>query len=190
MEPNRREFIRQLSITFGSLLFIPACDEQYSPWRFLSEEEAGTIIAITEQIIPADDFPGASDANVINFIDKQLAGPYARFQDDYRKGIPAVNNMSLQKFGLEFTNLDWDRQTLLLQSIEKGEAPEGIWTGINPQAFFRMVRNHTMQGFYGSPRHGGNKNYVSYKMLKIDYPHVIGQNRYTSGCTNSKSATL
>ena len=35
-----------------------------------------------------------------------------------------------------------------------------------------------MQGFYGSPRHGGNRNYVSYKMLGLEYPRVIGQNRY------------
>jgi len=35
-----------------------------------------------------------------------------------------------------------------------------------------------MQGYYGSPRHGGNKDNMSYKMLKLDYPVVIGQNRY------------
>jgi gluconate 2-dehydrogenase gamma chain len=36
-----------------------------------------------------------------------------------------------------------------------------------------------MQGFYGSPRHGGNRNYVSYKMLGLEYPVVMGQNRYS-----------
>ena len=35
-----------------------------------------------------------------------------------------------------------------------------------------------MQGFYGSPRHGGNKDYASYRMLGLDYPNIIGQNRY------------
>ena len=35
-----------------------------------------------------------------------------------------------------------------------------------------------MQGFYGSPRHGGNKDYVSYRMLGLEYPDIIGQNRY------------
>jgi gluconate 2-dehydrogenase gamma chain len=34
-----------------------------------------------------------------------------------------------------------------------------------------------MQGFYGSPRHGGNRDYLSYRMLGIDYPQVIGRNR-------------
>jgi len=35
-----------------------------------------------------------------------------------------------------------------------------------------------MQGFYGSPRHGGNRNYASYKMMGLEYPRLIGQNRY------------
>ena len=36
----------------------------------------------------------------------------------------------------------------------------------------------TMQVFYGAPRHGGNKNFMSYKMLGLDMPVVTGQNRY------------
>ncbi len=44
--------------------------------------------------------------------------------------------------------------------------------------FFGLIRSHSLQGFYGSPRHGGNKNNVSYKILKLDYPVIIRQNRY------------
>ena len=33
--------------------------------------------------------------------------------------------------------------------------------------FFQMVVDHTMQGFYGSPEHGGNKDEASWKMLGI-----------------------
>jgi hypothetical protein len=35
-----------------------------------------------------------------------------------------------------------------------------------------MVLEHTMQGFYGSPEHGGNLNDASWKMLDIE--HVMG----------------
>ena len=41
-----------------------------------------------------------------------------------------------------------------------------------------MIIKHSMQGFYGPPRHGGNKNYISYKIMDLDYPYVVGQNRY------------
>ena len=34
-----------------------------------------------------------------------------------------------------------------------------------------MILEHSMQGFYGSPEHGGNRGYASFKMLDIDYPH-------------------
>jgi len=34
-----------------------------------------------------------------------------------------------------------------------------------------------MQGFYGNPRHGGNRDYASYRMLGLDYPQLVGQDR-------------
>jgi gluconate 2-dehydrogenase gamma chain len=43
------------------------------------------------------------------------------------------------------------------------------------------VLDHTRQGFYGSPRHGGNRDYASYRMLGLAYPNLIGQNRYANG---------
>jgi len=61
--------------------------------------------------------------------------------------------------------------------MEKNEMPQEQWT-ISPKKFFDLLLDRTMQGFYGSPRHGGNKNYMSFKMLKLDYPLLIGQNRY------------
>jgi gluconate 2-dehydrogenase gamma chain len=35
-----------------------------------------------------------------------------------------------------------------------------------------------MQGFYGDPRHGGNRDRVSWKMLGVPYPPVRGRLRY------------
>jgi gluconate 2-dehydrogenase gamma chain len=178
MNSNRRDFIKHLSLACGSILFIPACSGYESTWRFFTEEEAKTVIAFAEQIIPADHDPGATDANVINYIDKQLVSYYTRFQDRYRKGIPAINNSSQRILRRNFYELEWDEQTHFMEQMEAGNLPDEYWEEVDQQSFFRMLLDHSMQGFYGSPRHGGNKDYVSYKMMKIDYPHVIGQNRY------------
>ena len=181
MRHNRRKFIRQLSIGCGGILLIPACggyDSDSPPWRFFTEQEAKTIIAFAEQIIPADQDPGATDADVINFIDKQLAGPHKRFQDDYRKGVPAIENAARKMFGKAFYELGRQEQIPFMELMESGKLPEEFWKEINQIVFFNLVLDHTMQGFYGSPRHGGNKNYVSYKMIRLDYPQVLGQNRY------------
>jgi hypothetical protein len=45
MKPNRRDFIRQLSLACGSILFVPACVGYDSPWRFFTEKESKTVIA-------------------------------------------------------------------------------------------------------------------------------------------------
>lgn len=187
MDSTRRDFIRQISLACGSIMFIPACSGYDSVWRFFTEAEAKTVIAFAEQIIPADKDPGATDANVINFIDKQLVGPYTRFQEMYRKGIPAIENSAQNLFQKAFHELDFAVQTEFMIKMEKGELPEEFWKETSQTGFFRLMLDHTMQGFYGSPRHGGNVNYVSYKMMKLDYPHVMGQNRYESKCATAKS---
>ena len=178
MKSSRRDFIHQLSFAFGSVLFLPACSGYDSHWRFFTEKEAKTVLAFAEQIIPADKDPGASDANVINFIDKQLLGPYLRFQNDYRAGIPAIEKAAQQLHQKNFYDLAWKTQTQFMEQMEKGELPKEAWKDVNQRTFFNLLLEHSMQGFYGSPRHGGNKDYASFKMMKIDYPHVIGQNRY------------
>jgi len=190
MKTNRRDFIRQFSLACGSVLFVTSCDGYISPWRFFTEEEAKTVIAFAEQIIPADHDSGATDANVINFIDKQLVGPYTRFQTDYRKGIPAIEKSAQAAHSKTFYDLDWDTQTRFMEQMERGKLPDKYWEDIDQQQFFRMMMEHSMQGFYGSPRHGGNKNYVSYKMMKLDYPHIIGQNRYDVKSVSGKTHVL
>jgi len=37
------------------------------------------------------------------------------------------------------------------------------------------LRDHTMMGFYGDPRHGGNKDRVSWKMLGVPDPPIRGR---------------
>jgi gluconate 2-dehydrogenase gamma chain len=63
--------------------------------------------------------------------------------------------------------------------MQKGGFSEDYWKNHSSADFFDMVRQHSLQGFYGSPGHGGNREYISYRMLGLDYPKVIGQNRYT-----------
>ena len=147
-------------------------------WRFLTEAEAVLAEAICEQIIPADQDPGAKDAGCVNFIDKQLVGPYRRHQGAYRTGLACVQKTSQALHQKDFEKLTADEQLKLLQALEGNKAPEGIWKEPAAGAFFGMMVQHTMQGFYGSPRHGGNKDYASYKMLGLEYPRVMGRNKH------------
>lgn len=139
-------------------------------WRFFTAAEARTVGAIVEQLIPADDFPGAREAGVVNYIDLQLTRAFRRHQRPYRQGLAAIDAASRKKFGRAFAELDSGQQTEILQDAEE-----------NAAAFFDLILTHTRQGFYGDPRHGGNRDMASWKMVGIPFPPVRGREHYNSG---------
>lgn len=125
-------------------------------------EQAATLEAICEQIVPSDDYPGARASGVLYFIDHALADPLARFRPRYDEGLELVNRTSQKRFGDLFSRISSGQQIALLQALESGEA-----AGKAGQELFSMIRRHTMQGFYGDPQLGGNRGGVSWKMLNF-----------------------
>ena len=183
---SRRDFVKiatlsagALSLTVGSLSFIEGCTTTPKTGTlFFSENEIKLMEAIAEQIIPTDEWPGGRNAGVVNFLDEQLVGPYRRFQQDYRKGFEALEKTCENKFHSKFEKLSWDSQTAVLQDMEASRLNGEAWKNGFSKYYFELLRSHCMQGFYGSPRHGGNKDYISYKMIGIDQPPIVGENRY------------
>ena len=98
MKCNRRRFVKTVAAGVGSAFLLPARGADLVAWRFLTADEARLVDAITEQIIPADQDPGARDAGVVNFIDKQLAGRLRRHQAAYRGGLAGVEETSCAMF--------------------------------------------------------------------------------------------
>jgi gluconate 2-dehydrogenase gamma chain len=177
---SRREFIKVFTGGTTAMLisFNTACKNKISQWHYLDEKEITLLDAIVEQIIPTDDFPGGKWANVSNFIDKQLNTYYRKHQLEYREGLAALDKTVILMKGKKFEELSFSEQMALLEKMEAGEFSDGYWRNHSPADFFDMIRQHSLQGFYGSPGHGGNREYISYRMLRLDYPKVIGQNRY------------
>lgn len=173
---SRRHFVKALAVGVGGspLLSVFAA----TPWRYFTVAEAERVDALCEQMVPGDEDPGAHDARVVRFIDQQLRGPYRQHQADYRKGLMGVDETSRELFARGFLELSWEEQTEVMRALESGKAKGNTWKNQSASAFFNLVRNHALQGFYGSPRHGGNRGYANYRMLGLDYPQIIGQNRY------------
>jgi gluconate 2-dehydrogenase gamma chain len=133
----------------------------------LSEDDSRTLAAICDQIIPADKFPNASEAGVLNYIDIQLTRHYRRHQKSYRQGLANADAESMKRFGLHLADASINQQLAVVTAVEKS-APR----------FFEMVRNHTMEGYYGSPRHGGNRDAVSWHMVGLSEPPQLGRAQY------------
>jgi gluconate 2-dehydrogenase gamma chain len=163
---KRRKFLGMGLAATGAGTLI-SCANPGSPRRFFTAAEARTVEAVCEQIIPADQDPGAREAGVLNYIDLQLTRHLKRHQRAYRTGIAAVNAAARSRFGRLFAELPFDRQAEVLAEIEKKE-----------RAFFALILDHTMQGFYGDSRHGGNRNQVSWRMVRLPYPPLRGRVSY------------
>jgi len=165
---KRRRFL-ELGLTAGAAGSLISCGRTGGGayWRFFTAAEARTLDAICEQIIPKDDFPGASEAGVVRFIDLQLTRPYKKHRDAYRKGIAGVDAASRERFQKPFADLPPDQQEEVLREIQEKDGE-----------FFALIRAHTMQGYYGDPRHGGNRDEVSWKMLGLPSPPVRGRVPY------------
>src|SRR3954465_9260672 len=98
------------------------CGGAGGSFRFFSEREARTMEALLDWIIPADDSPGAREADVIRYIDGKLMREFREHRKTYRDGLAAVDRL-----GGSFTDVPRDAAT---------------------RAFFELVVTHAMQGFY------------------------------------------
>jgi gluconate 2-dehydrogenase gamma chain len=138
-----------------------------SPWRFFTAAEGRTLEAVCAQLIPADQDPGAREAGAVNYIDLQLSKRFKRHRTAYRQGIAGIDAAGRTQFGKPFADLTGEQQVAILRAIEKED-----------RAFFDLLLNHTRQGFYGDPRHGGNRGMASWKMLGLPFPQLRGRQHY------------
>ena len=136
-------------------------------WEYLTEEQARTLTAICDRIVPADEFPSASQAGVLNYIDRQLMRHYRKHRHAYRHGLEDVETASRKRFGGDLASLTQQQQLEMVSELEKQN-----------RSFFDLVRSHTLEGYYGSPRHGGNRDAVSWQMLGLAEPPVRGRAQY------------
>jgi len=152
-----------------------ACGSAPGRWRVLDEAEAETLAAACDQIVPSDDFPGAAEAGAVEFIDRQLATREKERLGFWRAGLRGLDATARRLDGTRFHALAFERQTALLEMLERGEVDAAGWGDAEPRAFFDTLVSFTMMAFYGDPRHGGNRERVSWRMLGLPDPPVRGR---------------
>jgi len=152
-----------------------ACGSAGSRWRTLTDDEGKTLASACDQIVPPDQDPGAAGAGAVEFIDRQLATRRKKDVPLWRAGIRGLDATARRRHGRAFAELPFEAQTALLLEVERGAGDKADWGGVDPAEFFARLRDFTMMGFYGNPRHGGNKDRVSWKMLGVPDPPVRGR---------------
>lgn len=205
---KRREFITLPASCLGGLLIYTLAglpirlesqeDQVRLPLHFFTAKQARTIAAACERIFPSDENgPGATEAGVVIFIDRQLAGPYGRDKYRYTKG-PFVESVpehgyqgkatpqeiyhdGLRQLGEDFSSIDKSEQEKRLRTIESS-------------IFFRMLRTHTIEGMFSDPMHGGNAGLIGWQLIGypgplMSYREHIDQN-YGQAWVSKKPVSL
>jgi gluconate 2-dehydrogenase gamma chain len=140
-------------------------------FEVLDERQVATLDAICAQIIPTDEDPGAREARVVRYIDRVLVRQQRYRQPVYTAGLEATDRTSVALGGRPFVELEFEEQTRVLKAIESGEVTAEHWPAVASPEFFQLVWLHTIEGFYGEPKYGGNADRVSWKMIGYPLEH-------------------
>ena len=182
---RRRHFLTLSAATLGGVL-VYSLDHKASllalqkkavriPLRFFTETEALIVAAAASRIFPSDDSgPGAREAGVAIFIDRQLAGPYGR--DRFRYTQPPFEDAP-REFGYQgsATPRQIYREGLknlqgfhLLAEAAQDEALRQIETTL----FFALLCQNTIEGMFCDPIHGGNVDMVGWQLVGFPGPRM------------------
>lgn len=163
---DRRAFLENLgggaSVLLGASLvdlrrageFAAAASSQ-EPWEFFTPAQAKLFDAVSAQIVPTDDTPGAREAHVVRFADHSLATFLKDRRPVMTKALGALDKFSRNAAGNRpFEERDGADQVTVLEAFEKkdGEA-------------FGTLRQMTMAGMFSHPEHGGNFNKIGWKLI-------------------------
>jgi gluconate 2-dehydrogenase gamma chain len=139
------------------------------PLENLSPDEAETLEALAARLIPSDATgPGAREARAAHYIDRALGGALAAAREAYRSGLASVNAHARTTKGRPFAQLAETDQDELLTALERNAVPSFAPPGA--AAFFNLVLGHTLQGTFGDPFYGGNRDFAGWDLLR--YPGV------------------
>ena len=125
-----------------------------------------TLPAVVDCLIPPDDFPGAYDAGVCDYIKQLFETDLAEHAEFFGAGIDATNAEALATYNLPFAVLTREQQIATLESIESG-AVKTSWP-IAPPRFFVMLVNTTAEGYYSDAQQGGNRGCASWVMTGFE----------------------
>jgi gluconate 2-dehydrogenase gamma chain len=164
-------------------------------YKYLKPAEAAFVEAAVGRLIPEDDVgPGAVQAGVPVFIDRQLAGTYGRGDHFYlggpwakgtpqqgyqlrftpaqlyRASIEAIDKYVGAHFnGATFAKLKPEDQDAVLKGLDGNQIT--LDGGVDAKTFFEMLLQNTREGYLSDPIYGGNKDLGAWKMIGFPGAH-------------------
>ncbi|MFI7703859.1 gluconate 2-dehydrogenase subunit 3 family protein [Nonomuraea sp. NPDC049480] len=132
-----------------------------TPFRGVTPEQAATLSAVVDTIVPADEYPSGTEAGVLDYLER-----WFDLHASYAAGLDAVEAEARERYGEGFPVLPYERREALLRAVEAGDT-RTPWP-LDATVFVSTVVGHVMEGFYGDPDNGGNRDAISWRMIGFE----------------------
>jgi len=184
----------------------PSAVDLKAHYVYFTPDEAAFIEAACGRLIPADPTgPGAIQAGVPLFLDRQLAGEYGKgarlymqgpfakgtatqgYQSKYppaglhRAAIKAIGDHLAQNNGAPFHKRREADQDAFLKDLSDGKVDLGA--DVDGKAYFKLLLQNVMEGYFSDPIYGGNRGLSAWKMIGFSgarydqRPYVLAYNK-------------
>lgn len=192
---SRRSFLKTAGVAAAAAV-APGCNgaqtgqaDAQRTYTFFNREEAAFVEAAVARLIPADDLgPGALEAGVPFYMDRQLGGAWGAGAGLYRAGpwrrgtpeqgyqlpfTPAelfrnalrALNQELERTGAgSFAEMAPEEQDAFLQRLESDEQVRDLG-GVPSNVFFQSLLELTIEGFFADPVYGGNRDMIGWRLV-------------------------
>jgi len=132
------------------------------PATVFSAEQRRILDAFIDRLIPKDEIgPGAVECGVGDYIDRCMADFLAAEKPAFLEGLTALDVYALRTQGTAFASLTAEKRDAVLMAIDNNQVPD-------LRGFFNRVRRLTLEGMFGDPAYGGNKNFAGWDLIR--YP--------------------
>ena len=163
---------RTVIATAATAAFVPvsairSAAQTPAPQRIFSPEQKRTLEAFLERLCPKDELgPGAVEIGAQDYIEVQLGDYLAPEKQMFLEGLAAVDTYARSSQGSGLAELSPEKQDLVLTDIDSGKAPQ------NTRAFFNRARRLMLEGMFGDPHYGGNKNFAGWDLIRYPGPRL------------------
>jgi len=155
--PTRRTVLAAAAIVPLTSLSLKA-----QPAPVFSTAQLAILEAFADRLAPADETgPGARECGAVNYIANTLSDFAAAEKPQFLAGLASLDDLARKSHDRGFADLAPAEQDEVLAAFENDSRP-----------FFNRVRQLTLEGMFGDPFYGGNREFRGWDLIRYPGPRL------------------
>jgi hypothetical protein len=168
-EKQAGDISRRSVIASAALVPVAAITSAAQPETALSAAQLRTLEAFVDRLIPKDELgPSATESGVAVYINRSLGDYLAPEKAAFIAGLEATDAFARRTEDRAFAELSPEKQDAVLTAVDNGTAAGFA----DARVFFGRVRRLALEGMFGDPSYGGNRNFAGWDLIRYPGPRL------------------